>query len=407
MIVDYFQLALDSIRHRKLRSWLTIIGIVIGITAIVALISIGQGFQQSIMAEFEAVGFNTITALPGEFESRRGFGGSRSDSDSYLDPDLLESIEGVETVGSIRTETALINSEGLDGQAFLKVTGISRNVTSEFEEYFETFPLDQGSQLDFENPEKNQILLGQQVARDLVVNAGDSIQIEGQTFEVIGILEEVGDGGSNFSPYGSVNNGLFIPINTAYDLYGKEGRATTGLVKVEDGGDVSLIADRIETTYSAQDTPVTTVTTEEISERVNRVLSNVQLVLAGIAGISLLVGGVGVMNTMYTSVLERTREIGIMKAVGAKNSNILILFLIESGLMGLIGGVIGAGLGMGLSSIAGQFISQALPTPFAPSFAPQIIFGAVAFSFVLGALSGVFPARQAARLQPVEALRYE
>ena len=113
------------------------------------------------------------------------------------------------------------------------------------------------------------------------------------------------------------------------------------------------------------------------------------------------------MNTMYTAVLERTREIGVMKAVGAKNGQILGLFLIESGLLGLVGGLIGTLVGIGISLVAGRFIDQALSVPFIPSFRLELILGAIAFSFVLGSISGVLPARQASGLQPVEALRYE
>jgi putative ABC transport system permease protein len=407
MILDYLSLAYDSIRNRKLRSWLTIIGIVIGITAIVALISIGQGFQQSIMNEFEEVGFNSITVLPGEFDTEGGFSSSRAGSDTYIDIAPAPELSEVKSVGAIRSETALINSEGMDAQGFLKLTGINKSIKESFPEFFDDFPIESGSFIDFESSNYRQVVLGAKVASDLGVSAGGVIQVEDQDFSVVGVLEEVEGGNRSFSPYGSVNNGLFVPIEANYQLYGKEGKATVGLVKVEDGADVSKVADRIESTYDELGTPVTPITTEEISERVNRVLSNVQLVLAGIAGISLLVGGVGVMNTMYTSVLERTREIGIMKAVGAKNGNILSLFLIESGMMGLIGGVIGAGFGIGLSSIAGRFINQALPTPFSPSFGPMIILGSIAFSFALGAISGVFPARQAANLKPVEALHYE
>ena len=136
------------------------------------------------------------------------------------------------------------------------------------------------------------------------------------------------------------------------------------------------------------------------------------MTLAAIAAISLLVGAVGVMNTMYTSVLERTREIGILKAIGAKDGHILSLFLIESGLIGLIGGAIGILCGVALSSGASGFITRALA--FGPlgggagaEFSPELIIGTLIFSFVLGALSGVLPARQAAQLRPVEALRYE
>ena len=149
-------------------------------------------------------------------------------------------------------------------------------------------------------------------------------------------------------------------------------------------------------------------TSEQFLEAFINIFGVVQAVLVGIAAISLLVGGIGIANTMYTSVLERTKEIGTMKAVGAKNSDILILFLIESGMLGLIGGVIGIGVGLGLSKTAEYIATAQLGTNLLQaSIDPVLILGALAFSFLIGTASGVFPAMQAAKLKPVDALRYE
>ena len=149
-------------------------------------------------------------------------------------------------------------------------------------------------------------------------------------------------------------------------------------------------------------------TAEQILGTFNNIFAVVQGVLVGIAGISLLVGGIGIMNTMYTSVLERTKEIGTMKAIGAKNSHILLLFLIESGLLGLVGGLIGVIIGLGMAKSAEYLATIYIGSPLLQaSMDPIIIFGALAFSFLIGTLSGIFPAMQASRLKPADALRYE
>ncbi|MBS3735617.1 MAG: ABC transporter permease [Candidatus Bipolaricaulota bacterium] len=408
MLFDYLSLSWHSIRNRSLRSWLTILGVVIGVTAIVTLISIGQGIQDSILNEFDKVGYNTVTVLPGNFDTGRGgFGNTGADTSSYLNKSVINEVEGVKTSAAIRSEDLQIVSEGLEGQAFLRVTGMSPAVLSDFEAYFDGFPISQGERFSYESEESG-VVIGDEIARELGVSPGDIIRIEGKEFTVSGLLgtdEEGNDGQFNF--YGDLNNGLFIPLSALENLYGRKGNASLILAKVFEDAEVSEVADEIERAYSADDTAATTITTEEISNRVNSALGTIQIALAGIAAISLLVGGIGVMNTMYTAVLERTREIGVMKAVGAKNGQILGLFLTESGLLGLVGGAIGTLVGVGLSILAGRFISQALSAPFTPSFGPGLLIGAIAFSFVLGSISGVLPARQASRLQPVEALRYE
>jgi len=407
MLLDYLGLSWHSIKNRKLRSWLTILGIVIGVTAIVTLISIGQGIQDSILSEFEKLGYNTITVLPGNLNTDRGgFGNVSSGSEEYLNPSVIEDIPEIRAVGATWTETGVVGSEGFDGQAFLKITGFNEQVLENFDDYFNGFPIAEGGLFSFEDSQ-NQVVIGSEVSSELKVNSGGTITIGGRDFEVSGVLEadEENDGGFNF--YGDLDSGLFVSIKTMANLYGGDNKASLVLVKLLEDADVSSVADEIESEFSDSGFASTTITTEEISNRVNNALGTIQIALAGIAAISLLVGGIGVMNTMYTAVLERTREIGIMKAVGAKNGQILSLFLIESGLLGLVGGIFGTLIGIGLSLIAGRFINQALSVPFSPSFRPELILGAVAFSFVLGSFSGVLPARQASGLQPVEALRYE
>lgn len=417
MFLDYMRLALHTIRNRKVRSWLTILGIVIGVTAVVALIAIGQGMQQSVKEQFEKIGYDTIMVFPGgptggeEGQERRGppmMGLFGRESLVALDLGSLERLPQVAKFGYLRTETAIVNSPKMQG--ILRVTGLSPGITEKFSGYFNGFPLAEGRK--FQEGDQFVVILGHQVAADLGVGLGDEIAIEKQSFQVIGILAEMEERGGALG-FRGMENALFVPIGALETLYGNEGTISMALVKAAEGADVTKVAQAVKMILSQQGNPVSTVTAEEISKQISSVLGTMQMTLAAIAAISLLVGGVGVMNTMYTSVLERTREIGIMKAVGAKDRHVLNLFLIESGLMGIIGGIIGILLGIVVSGVASRFMGGMLPFgpmeggSFSATFSPGLIIGALAFSFALGAISGVLPARRAAKLRPVEALRYE
>lgn len=410
MLLDYFDLALQSIRNRRLRSWLTVLGIVIGVTAVVALIAIGQGMKHSIEQEFERLGYDTIIVFPGGNISQGGgfFGGGITSQ--VLDLEALSQSPQIAQIGALRIETAMVNSSSMEGLAYLRVTGLGPGVKENFSGYFRNFTLEAGR--TFTNDDQFVVVLGNRLAADLKVGVGDKITIDDQEFAVIGVLQAVeqGRGGIGF---GNINNALFVPIKALEALNQDAGKVSIALVKAAKGAKVSEVATHIKTIMSRQETPVSTVTAEEISQRVSGVLSVIQMTLAAIAAISLLVGAIGVMNTMYTAVLERTREIGILKAIGATDGHILSLFLIESGVIGLIGGVIGVLCGVGISSGASSFIGRTVALGFlggaslGAEFSPELIIGTLCFSFVLGALSGVLPARQAARLHPVEALRYE
>ena len=417
MFMDYMAIALNNIRSRKLRSWLTILGIVVGVTAVVALIAIGQGMKRSVEKQFEAIGYDTILMFPGGGEAGGPgggggggfFGGPREPA--VLNLDAIKQSPLVEKVGFTRTETAMVKSAGLEGQGLLRLTGLSPGVTDDFRGYFRGFSIGEGR--GFQADDEFAIILGHQVAGDLKVGVGEEIEADKKKFKVIGILAAVegargGLGGIN------VNNALFIPIKTMQDMYVNKGPVVSlVLIKAAKDTKVAQVSQRVKAIMDRQGTPVSTITAEEISQRVNGILGTIQMTLASIASIALLVGAIGVMNTMYTSVLERTRDIGILKAIGAKDRHVLNLFVIESGLIGLIGGVFGVLFGIAVSTGAGQFVGRALAFgpvgtgSFSAYFSPELIIGTLFFSFVLGAISGMLPARHAAQLRPVEALRYE
>jgi putative ABC transport system permease protein len=190
-------------------------------------------------------------------------------------------------------------------------------------------------------------------------------------------------------------------------LWGDGEDVVLTVVKTAQGYDVDEVADRVEGGLMARGSELQALTYTDVADSIGQITSTINAFLAGIAGISLLVGGVGVMNTMYTSVLERTKEIGVMKAVGAKNSHVLSIFLIESGLMGLVGGIVGTILGLLTNVVATRLISSLAGLDLVIVISPVVVISTLVGSFALGALAGLWPARRASKLRVVEALRYE
>ena len=416
MLRDYLGLAIKSLQHRSIRSWLTILGIVVGVAAVVALIALGQGMQKSVVSQFESFGFDTIIVIPREDSSggmgpgsgmRALFGGS---GESYvLDLNAVRALPEVDVDGALRTETAVVTSEGMDGTGFLYLTGLSESITDDFSSYFDGFQLSSGR--GFQQGDLHVVIVGPLAAADLGVKVGDTVSIEFTDFEVIGIIAESEDeGGMTFQ---SLSTGLFIPLDPVETIFGGPGQVSQVFVKVSEGENPEEIAEIIEAIFDQQDTSVSTITAAEMTESIQSVISIIQLVLSAIAAISLLVGAIGVMNTTYMSVLERTKQIGIMKAIGAKDRQVLSLFLIESSLIGFVGGALGTILGVGLSSVAGKLLGgMMLAGPgggmtFAASYSATLIILALVLSLVLGAVAGVIPAYRGSKLQPVKALRYE
>jgi putative ABC transport system permease protein len=237
------------------------------------------------------------------------------------------------------------------------------------------------------------------------VKVNDRILIEGKEFRVIGSIESVGNHQDDTN--------IYIPLDTAKELFDTEDYYTI-LVQLKEGYKPADVAEAIkermrkDRNQKKGEEDFSAYTQEQLKETVGAVLDVVQAVLIGIASISLLVGGVGIMNTMYTSVLERTQEIGIMKAVGARNGDVLAIFLIEAGIFGLLGGLVGIGIGLGFSKAVEYFAAGALGANMLKAHISYAFVGSVLlFSFIIGCASGVFPARQAAGMNPVEALRYE
>ncbi len=417
MLKDFLSLAARSIAHRKLRSWLTVIGVFIGITAVVALISIGLGLNRTIKDQVAKVfGVDTfIIVHQGAFGSTGPGGNAQGFS---LNLDSLRSIPGVKVAAAVRQETGFVQGPaGADGkpiQGFLPVMGLSPELATDFKSFLGNLELEPGGRLFGPNDE-NVAVLGNSVAKRMNVGLGDTLTVAGDaqlSVKVVGVLapsngnQSRGGFGAG-AGMGSTQDTIFVPYQTMALLWKTSADVLVTLVKTEPGQDVATVADRVQSTLRAEGSNISTVTYNDISNAIGSMTSTVSAFLAGIAGIALLVGGVGVMNTMFTSVLERTKEIGVMKAVGARNGHILSIFLIESGLMGLVGGIVGTLLGLGLSAVASAFIGRFFGVTMVVVASPTLIAVTLLGSFLLGAIAGLWPARRAAKLPPVEALRYE
>ncbi|MGV8141790.1 MAG: ABC transporter permease [Candidatus Woesearchaeota archaeon] len=407
MLRDYFRLAWENISHRRVRSWLTVIGIVIGIAAVVALISLGQGVKKVITNEFEKIGTDKIFVMPGS--------GFNPDTQGIAplterDMDIIRRTKGVnEVAGMYYSAGRVIYNDEL---YISTIIGMPLDETTKLLD--EAWNLEYIAGRSLKSGDKYKIVIGHDVAHGKIlgkdVSIGDKIEIEGQKFVVIGEIKAMGDP--------SVDGGIIMPQDIAWEIFdavtSSGGEQSQITVRVEAGENPDVVAENIkkelrrsrgqiegEEDFSVQ-------TTEELLDSFNVILNALTAIVIGIAAISLFVGGVGIMNTMYTSVLQRTNEIGVMKAIGARNSHILTIFLIESGMLGLIGGVIGLLIGMGLSSIIAfigrNFLNTMLLHAYFPAY---LIIGALLFAFLVGCASGMLPAIQASKQNPVDALRYE
>jgi putative ABC transport system permease protein len=402
MIWEYFKLALTNLWHRRMRSYLTMIGIFIGIAAVVALVSLGQGLQQYITEEFAKVGTDKIIITPAA--GLLAPGATLSTELTEKDVETVQRVNGVESAAG--EVLASVKVEGKSKTIYTFAASIPENNFRNTFLQMATWEIDAGRMLEI--GESGKVVIGADFVRRNLLNqeitVGKTLQINGEDYRIVGILKPLGSPTDDASVY--------LNDKDARELLNIPERVDYIYVKVGSGEDPIVVADSIERALrrernvekGKEDFSVQTF--NQLIDTFNIVFGIVQAVVLGIAGISLLVGGIGIMNTMYTAVLERTKEIGIMKAIGAKNSDVMLIFLIESGMLGTVGGAIGIVIGMGLGKLVEIGATQALGTAMLRAYFPlYLIVGTLLFSFIVGSVSGLFPAMQAARMEPVEALK--
>ncbi len=405
MIADYIKFAINGIKHRKLRSWLTMIGIFIGIAAVVSLISLGNGMRDAINEQFEKMGADKIVILAGGEGGGPGLMGAMT-SAVKLTKDDLEIVKNSANVkkaaGMIMKNTKV---EFKRNAGYAQVIGLPVDETKNMLKDIHNIDIKKG--VDLEAGDDRKVVIGYKIADDFFsksVDLRNRIFIQGKKFEVIGILERIGN---------DMDDSIFIiTIDAARDLFNEPVNLDYMLVETREGVEPVFVAEQIkkrlrrEKNEKEGEESFQVQTSEQLLESVGTILDIVNGVLIAIAAISLFVGAVGIMNTMYTSVLERTRQIGIMKAIGARNSNILFIFLVEAGVYGLIGGLIGAGFGFGMAKSGEYIVRYGLQIELLKvRFDIVLIGAALLFSTLLGMISGALPARQASKLAPVDALR--
>jgi len=409
---ENFKIALRALRANKMRTILTILGIVIGVATVVALLAIGKGATASITQEIQSGGSNLLTVSAGRQQAGFGGGGGQSREASYLyyaDYQMLA--RGL--TDNISAMVAVVQSSYL---IKFEAESFSANVLGVMEDYQEvrSLTLEHGKFIT-EGDNKSQalvVVLGDQIARDLFGSLsplGKMISIKGIKFEVVGVLESKG------SSMDSPDDALFIPIETAYSkLFGEtathDGKKTVNdiLVSVTTTEAMDSVAAQIEFMVRrshklavSEELDFNVLSQTDILSTLTSVTDTLTIFLGAIAGISLLVGGIGIMNIMLVSVTERTKEIGLRKAVGATRNQILTQFLIETVTLSVLGGIIGILLGIGIASAFA--LSGLIPSVITA----DSILMAFTFALAIGVFFGLYPAFRAANLHPMVALRYE
>ncbi len=400
---EYFYLALRNLKSRRLRSWLTIFGIVIGVFLIISLISLSEGLKESVMRQLKMLRGDIIFVMPGGgkiTDMMTAFLGGMELNEE--DIKVIERTRGVERVVPFPFVAEVVRWEGKREISFLAGINWDKSIS--------ILRDDMGYQTAegrFPISGKKETLVGNLVPKEIfpTLKIGDEITIKGRRFEVVGILKSVGNKQDDSM--------VMIDLDDFRIITGKREGAPMVIVKPSQDFSVNRVAENIKINLEergkrkmGEDAPVFSVITGETwASLAENIMGLVQAVILAFASIALVVGGIGIMNTMYTAVRERTREIGIMKAIGAKNSEILTIFLIESGIIGVIGGMGGTVLGI-IFAKAVEIYGQIHPLFYiTASVSPGLIIFSLVFSFLVGCLSGFFPARRAANLKPVEALR--
>lgn len=420
-IGESVRVSLEGLRANKMRSLLTMLGIIIGIAAVIGILTVGNGLTGSITGSMSSLGATNITVFLQEKAGGMGgmetiLGVASPEEEDLITDEMLEALRQRygQAVAGISVSASAGSGVARDGRLYANVslTGIN-------EEYLAVNNTDllAGRTIRQEDLDgrRSVCVVSDRLVENLYQGdadaaLGDEVRVElngeYQSFRIVGIYEYDASMSISFSAEEDVTTSLYIPITTANHLTGSPEGYSTVTVQASAGTDSAAMAQSIREFLSRyyannEDYGVSAMAMSTMVESMSAIMDTLSIAISVIAGISLLVGGIGVMNIMLVSVTERTREIGIRKALGATNNNIRIQFVVESVIVCLIGGVIGILLGAVLGYVGSSLLSEAcLPRP-------SYIALAVGFSMAIGVFFGYYPANKAARLDPIEALRYE
>ncbi len=390
---ELFLLAIEALRRNIARTMLTMLGIIIGIGSVITVISLGEGTTASIVEQISSFGANVITVQPGK--SRKGPGGTTNTVTtlSRKDVEIIEKLTKVIGASGVISKSKAITVDGESEITLIK--GVE-------ESYGEIQSLTIESGLFFDKSQENSasrvVVMGDEVVEELfgeeVEVIGETVRIDVKTFRIIGVI----DGSSD----------VLIPLKTAQKILFGQDHLDSISVAVADSELVDQLMGYIESVLileheieNEEEMDFSLRSAQEMISTISQITGTLTVMLSGIAGISLLVGGIGIMNIMLVTVTERTKEIGLLKAVGAKSKDVLTQFLIEAVVLTLFGGLLGMVMGVGITYLASKMMS----VPFIISLNSIVL--AIGVSGGVGILFGWYPASRAAKLHPIDALRYE
>jgi len=389
-------MGLKSIRERSIRSWLTIFGIIISIAVILTLLSLSNGVTHAVGELFDELGTNRIFIM----QDIRSMGTGQ-------DPLLQKDVDAISSLPYFKLVIPMLmrNAQKVEfkgTEQYLTVIGMpNENVREIIKEYKYDENLIKGR--FFSEGERGVAILGYKIAYDKdifpkQVDVKNSIYINGRKFRIIGIYKELGT---------DDDNAVVIPLDDARQIFNATESVTVADAVVKEGIDIDTAKDKIVQLMEKRkgENAITVMTPESVIKQFNNIMGIVSGILLGIAAISLLVGAVGIANNMFTSVLEREKEIGIMKSVGAKNSDIIQIFMIESGMIGFFGGLVGVILGVILSIVIEKIAMNTGYSLLKITILPTDIIFVLLFAFGVGLLSGIAPAWSASRKKIVDTLR--
>ncbi len=400
--------ALRNLLSNKVRSLLTMLGIFIGVGAVIAMMSIGQGAQDSINNQMSSLGTNTLYLSPGNFSEN-----VRNAQDlTNSDVEAIAALDCVEIAAPTVSATYTL-SQSNGNTVTASVEGVIPDYLS-----VSNFTVAQGSYITQEHMTEKAmvVVIGSEISESLFNNTnsnvvGETVRISGQPYKIIGVLESKGSSSLGTSQ----DRVVYMPITTAQNrLMTRQKNSVSQItITVKDSYSLTEAEDAIEELmrsrhgiFEGNPNDFTIMNMQELLDTLNSIMGTFVLFLGGVAGISLLVGGIGIMNIMLVTVTERTKEIGLRKALGAKNKDIRMQFLVESSVLSLVGGILGILFGLGLASLI-AYIATLSGTELQASFSPVFIAGSTLFSMAIGLFFGIYPADKASKLQPVIALRTE
>lgn len=387
MILGLGKLAVRNTLRRGKKSWITIIAVLIGISAVVSLVSLGQGLEKAITEEFEDLGADNV------------YVSGNIDQD---DLQIVQDSRGVDDAGAYLTSTELVEFNG--ESQYVNIYGVQLD---KIDLIFsgQGWSVEEGRQL--RRTDRTSVLLGPSFEENFDDNPmiRSQIKLNNTFFRVTGFIS-AGDP--------QAQNSMITGLETLREISDfNDEEVSTIVVRLENGFTQGEVQENIEEELRRDrgieegEEDFSTRTPQDILNSLTSILGIVQGIVVGLASIALFVGGVGIMNTMYMAINERTQEIGVLKAIGASEKDIRVLFLMEAGLIGFIGGLIGIVVGIGISEIAVYLASNFSDVAITRGYTPSLLIGALTFSTILGLISGYLPSRRASNLDPADALRYE